>query len=78
MGVDTEACCWIPEKTKVGGFLTCTVLKNPGGSICSCPQLSSGLKVLKGDLGSNGLQVQPGGWVGGGVKEPINSEKYSQ
>lgn len=31
MGVDTEVCCWIPERARVGGFLTFTVLKNPGG-----------------------------------------------
>lgn len=40
-------------------------------STCSCLQLSSGLKVLKGNLTSSGLHVQPGR-----AKEPINSEKY--
>lgn len=28
---DTKACCWVPERTGIGGFLTLRVLRNPGG-----------------------------------------------
>lgn len=28
---DTETCCWVPERTGTGGFLTLSVLRDPRG-----------------------------------------------